>query len=154
METTSLSSVLATTKGTITQPELRLHGVRTPLTFRIGTLKRYLKETFCLSFPFLRSPGAFYIFFFLFSTLKSVYACLCVWRWWWGGGLLSDFSPCHHLLPHCFNFIDSGSDCVFRSYTRVKDNLSSECLFHSNGGKVEPRARAILCTVQRDKIQR
>lgn len=60
----SVSSVLATTKGTITQPELRLHGVRTPLTFRIGILKRYLKETFCLSFPFLRSPGAFYIFFF------------------------------------------------------------------------------------------
>lgn len=54
----SMSSALATTKGAITQLELPSRAFRTHLTVRSGILKRYLKETFCLSFPFLCSPGA------------------------------------------------------------------------------------------------
>lgn len=53
-----MSPALPTTKGAITQPELPSRAFRTHLTVRSRILKRYLKETFCLSFPFLCSPGA------------------------------------------------------------------------------------------------
>lgn len=53
-----MSLALTTTKGPITQLELPSRAFRTHLTVRSGILKRYLKETFCLSFPSLCSPGA------------------------------------------------------------------------------------------------
>lgn len=112
------------------------HDFRTPLTFRNCILKRFVKGTFCLSFLFLCSPGAFSMFFF-FQSVKSVFVCVCA--------TLSDFSPVITYSPHCYNFIDSGSYCVFfRSYTGVKDNLSSECLFHSNGESGTPCQRYSL----------
>lgn len=75
----------------------------------------------------------------------------------WSGGMYDPHTPltppCHLLLSHCYNFIDSGSDCVLWSYTGVKDNWSRGCLFHGNGvgggGGVEPCARAILYTAQK-----
>lgn len=53
-----MSSALTTTKGAIAQLALPSRAFRTHLTVRRGILKRYLKETFCLSFPFLFSLGA------------------------------------------------------------------------------------------------
>lgn len=53
-----MSPALTTTEGAITQLELPSRAFGTHLTVRSGILKRYLKETFCLSFPFICSPGA------------------------------------------------------------------------------------------------
>lgn len=53
-----MSSPLTTTKGAITQVALLSRFFRTHLTVRGGILKRYLKETFYLSFPFPCSPEA------------------------------------------------------------------------------------------------
>lgn len=120
-----MSSALPTTKGAITQLELPSRAFRTHLTVRSRILKRYLKETFCLSFPFLCSPGASDIT----KRYKLRNARICEL----GAAVrFFFFHRCHRLVLHCCNFIDSGSDCVFRCSTGVKDNLCCECLFHGN----------------------
>lgn len=152
----SVSSPLTATKGVISQPELLSHGFKTPLTFRNGILERYLKETFCLSFPFLCCPVLLRhsASLFFFSTWKSVYICLCVCELVKRGlGWCKIFLPCHRLLPHCYNFIDSGSVCVLWSYTGVKDNWSRGCLFHGNGGKWNPVPVLFSVPYKRDEIQ-
>lgn len=118
-----MSSALTTTEGAITQLELPSRAFRTHLTVRSAILKRYLKETFCLSFPFICSPGA--------STATERYKLRNA-RVRKSGVAVRFFSRCHRLLLHCYNFIDSGSDCAFRCSTGVKDNLCCECLFHGS----------------------
>lgn len=118
-----MSSPLTTTKGAITQVELRSRFFRTHLTVRGGILKRYLKETFYLSLPFPCSPEAHGVT----EPYKLRNARVRQF-----GVAVRFFFRCHRLFPHSYNFIDSGGDCVFQCFTGVMDNLCTECLFHAN----------------------
>lgn len=117
-----MSSTLTTTKGAITQVELLSRFFRTHLTVRSGILKRYLKETFYLSPPFLCSPETSDVT----ERYKLRNARVCQF------GVAVRFFRCRHLFPHSYNFIDSSRDCVFQCFTGVKDNLCAQCLFHGN----------------------
>lgn len=133
-ENSSVSSLLPATKGAIAQRELLSHVFKTPLTFRNGILKRYLKETFRLSSPF---P--------YFSVLPrhsaSSFLCVCVW--------LSDFSAVITYSPVAITSLT----VILWRYTGVKDNWSWGCLVCGN------RESGTLCQrcslyVQRHMIQR
>lgn len=117
-----MSSTLTTTKGAITQVELLARFFRTHLTVRSGILKRYLKETFYLSFQFLCSPEASGV------TERYKLRNARVRQF----GVAVRFFRCRRLFPHSSNFIDSGRVCVFQCFTGVKDNLCTECLFRAN----------------------